>query len=147
MRNVRFIAFTFGCTLATGAFGQTAGMLSFQGLIRDAQGDPVEGSVTLEFRIFDAEVGGNLVDMDGDGVVEDVIGEDAKQVVGVSVTGGVVSTKFGPVSPKAFDGNERWLQVSVDGEALSRVELANAPAIAEQLNAPGSGTPAATTDN
>lgn len=35
------------------------------------QSDPVKGPVDLEFRIYDAEVAGNVVDMDGDGVVED----------------------------------------------------------------------------
>ena len=61
------------------AFGQTAGMLSFQGLIKDGAGNLVNGNVVLRFRIFDAETAGNLVDMDGDGVVEDTLGEDLKE--------------------------------------------------------------------
>ena len=70
--------------LATPVFAQTAGMLSFQGLIKDNMGNRITGTVDLEFRIFDAEVGGTLVDMDGDGVVEDVCGEDVTCVFGVS---------------------------------------------------------------
>jgi len=84
--------------------GQTAGMLSFQGLIKDDSPDGLfDGTATLQFRIFDAELDGNLVDMDGDGVVEDVIGEDAKQVLGLMIIDGIASTKFGPVSPMAVN--------------------------------------------
>ena len=65
----RTTAFGFLCTLFAGqALGQTAGMLGFQGLIKDAGGAPVTGTVDLEFRIYDAEALGNLVDMNGDGV-------------------------------------------------------------------------------
>lgn len=136
---------------AAPVFAQTAGMLSFQGLIKDESADGLfDGTATLEFRIFDAESGGNLVDMDGDGVVEDVIGEDAKQVLGLMIIDGIASTKFGPVSPKAFDGNPRWLEVRITAnditETLDRIEMATAPATAEQLNRPASGTAGATTD-
>ncbi len=128
--------------LAAPALGQTAGMLSFQGFIKDSSGDPVTGSVDLVFRIYDAEQGGTLVDMDGDGDVEDVIGEDAKEVVGVAAVGGLLSTKFGPVAPSSCDGGERWLEVLVDGEPLKRLEMVTAPATAEQVNVPGSGSSA-----
>ena len=60
-----------GMLVATPCFGQTAGMVSFQGLIKDAKGDPVKGPVDLECRIYDAETVGSVVDMDGDGMVED----------------------------------------------------------------------------
>lgn len=118
-------------------FGQTASMLSFQGLIKDASGNPITGDVVLEFRIYDAKVGGNLVDMNGDGKVSEATGD--VQSVDVEATDGIVATKFGPVSPKAFDGNLRWLEVRVNGSALSRVEMATAWATAEQLNIPGTG--------
>ena len=55
-------------------FGQTSGMLSFQGLIKDNMGNPINGTVDLEFRIFDAQTLGNLVDMDGSGVVVNMCG-------------------------------------------------------------------------
>ena len=50
------------------ALGQTAGMLGFQGLLKDDQGELLNGSVDLEFRVFDALVGGNQVDISGDGI-------------------------------------------------------------------------------
>jgi hypothetical protein len=132
--------------MATSAHAQTAGMLSFQGLIKDSDGDPVNGPVTLQFRIYDAQTGGNLVDMDGDGVVEDVVGQDVKEVTATPANG-IVSAKFGPVSPKAFDGSPRWLEVTTDGTALSRNEMAGTPAIAEQINKPGSGLSAINVDS
>src|SRR5262245_37487678 len=36
------------------AIGQTAGMMSFQGLLRDAGGSPVSGSVTMQLQIVDS---------------------------------------------------------------------------------------------
>ncbi len=138
MMRITTIAILLCCSPA---LAQTAGMLSFQGLLKDADGVPVSGSVTLQFRIYDAQTGGNLVDMDGDGTLEDVIGQDAKEV-STTAANGVVSTKFGPVLPKAFDGNARWLEVRVNGTALSRTELASATATAEQVNKPGSGVSA-----
>jgi hypothetical protein len=77
--------------------------------------------------------------MDGDAVVEDVLGQDAKQLLGVTVDNGVVSSKFGPVAPRAFDGNPRWLEVRVNETTLSRVELVSPPATAARLNRPGLG--------
>ncbi len=119
-------------------------MLGFQGLIKDNMGNPITGMVDLEFRIFDAETLGSQVDMNGDGVV-DVL--DTVQVFGVTASDGIVSTKFGPVNPSAFDGNERWLEVSVDGSPLSRVEMVTAPATAEQVNVPLTGTSAIFVDD
>lgn len=137
--------FLLGILFAAAPAGaQTAGMLSFQGLLTDANGDPMAGPVDLEFRIFTAQAAGSLVDMDGDGVIENVIGQDAKRVTGVALADGVASTKFGPVFPRAFDGTSRWLEVRVGATTLPRFELVNPSPIAEQLNTPGTGTAAVT---
>ncbi len=139
----------FACVVLCAAFApaanaQTAGTLSFQAQLNQG-GSPFTGTVDLVFRIFDAELGGNLVDLNGDGVVNDVIGEDAQQVAGVQVTDGLLTTKWGPISPKAFDGTERWVEVTANGDLLSRFEIVTPPAAAEQLNAPGSGNAVAST--
>ncbi len=73
-------------------------------------------------------------------------GEDVTCVLGVTVTDGILSTKFGPVHPNAFDGNERWLEMSVDGSPLSRVEMVTAPAASERVNRPGTVAPAIKVD-
>jgi len=120
--------------LAAPVHGQTAGMLSFQGVLKDANGNLVNGPVDLEFRIFDAQTGGNLVDMDGDGVVEDVVGEDVKTVL-TTATLGVVSCEFGPCVGRGYGpwgvggsifglDHARWLEVRVnDGSPLPRVDM------------------------
>ena len=132
------------------ALAQTAGMVGFQGLIKDAASVPISGPVTLEFRIFDAEVAGSLVDMDGDGVVEPIVGQDVKEAM-VTAAIGVVSTKFGPVHPIAFNGNPRWLELTITNpppaSTLPRIEMVTAPATAEQVNIPATGTPAINVDN
>src|SRR5262249_15153889 len=141
---------------ASASLAQTAGMLSVQGIMK--QGDqPVPGTVDVQFRIYDRQsdvpTPANLVDMDGNGIIEDVVGKDAKQVLAVPVSlSGVFSTKFGPVSPKAFDGNSRYLEIRVRPAGggtfatLSRTEMATAPATAEQVNRPASGSNALITD-
>ncbi len=137
MRTRHVFSVPFLCILTSAALGQTAGMLSFEGLIKDAGGDPVNGSIDLEFRIYDAETLRNLVDMIGDGLVDEVVGVDAKQVLGRVAMNGVPSTEFGPVVPSAFDGTERWLELSVDEggglEAHVRVAMITAPVAAEPL--------------
>ncbi len=47
--------------LVAPAFGQTAGMLTAQGLIKDSSGNPVTEPVNIRIRIHDAEVAGKLV--------------------------------------------------------------------------------------
>lgn len=130
------------------ALAQTPGMVGFQGLIKGSSGAPIpDGTVELQFRIFDAEAGGSIVDMNGDGVADsfDVT------VVNVVAAGGFVATKFGPVFPTAFanfvPGETRWLEVTVDGAPLSRVEMATPPGIAQQVNRQGTDEGVLTTDD
>lgn len=96
-RTWLILATLFLGLVSSATLGQTAGMLVFQGLVRDAEGDPITVPLDLEFRIYDAETLGNLVDVDGDGVVENACGEDVNCVSALSVTDVIVSTKFGPV--------------------------------------------------
>jgi hypothetical protein len=144
-RIVHFLAMMVLSVAVCPALAQTAGMLSFQGLLKDPNGNPVNGPVTLQFRIYDARTGGNLVDMDGNGALDPNVGKDVKEV-STTAAAGIVSTKFGPVSPRAFDGNPRWLEVRVNGAGLSRTEIAGASAAAEQLNRAASGLAALSVD-
>ena len=47
--------------LSATTLGQTAGMLSMQGLIKDSNGDPINSPVDLTFAVYDAETDGNLL--------------------------------------------------------------------------------------
>lgn len=127
---------------AAPAFAQTAGMMSFQAVLRDGVGDPVIGAVTLELQIVDA---GNVVlDANGDGVVN--AGDTF--VVNTTAVDGVISVKYGPVAPAVFNGAARFLKATVTNPplpALTPVEIVTPPAIAEQLNARGTGNAAVVT--
>ncbi|MCH7526104.1 MAG: tail fiber domain-containing protein [Planctomycetes bacterium] len=119
--------------LSATTLGQTAGMLSMQGLIKDSNGDPINSPVDLTFAVYDAETDGNLL-----------AGPFGPMPVTPDI--GVVFVGFGPVCLGVFDGGQRWLEVSVDGSPLSRIEMATAPAVAEQVNIPATGTPAIVVD-
>jgi len=158
MRYKLVIAAFAVTTCSMPCIAQTAGMVSFQGLIRDSGGTPIVTTVSLEFRIFTADTGGTQVDMDGDGTLENIAaaagaGTDTILVGPLTPNGGIVSTKFGPVSPKAFAGCTpgvagcRWLEATVVGSGpLSRIEMVTPPGAAEQVNALESGNEAIVTN-
>jgi len=123
---------------------QTVRMLSFQAHLRD-QGAAFTGTVDLDFRVYTDAVGGSLVDINGDGQAVAHPLHDIIVVQDVSVVDGLLATKWGPISPKAFDGTPRWVEVRVDGQVLTRFELVTPIGTAEQLNAPDSGRPVAQT--
>ncbi len=128
------------------ARAQTAGMVSFQGLIRDSGGTPIPTSqpVDLEFTLWTDVVAGSQV-----------AGPWTQS--GLTPNGGIVNTKFGPVAASAFNGCTpgtacRWLQVRVtpagigNWTTLSRTELVTPPGVAEQVNRPATGTSALVPD-
>jgi hypothetical protein len=86
--------------------------INYQGLLEE-DGVPVEGSRGVTFRIYDSSSGGNLV-------------WEEEQTV--TFAAGVFSVLLGstnPISASVFDGERRWLSVSVDEgpEILPRAEL------------------------
>jgi hypothetical protein len=94
--------------------GVTAPLLHYQGLLTDpGTGEPVDGSHTMTFRLYDSESGPTALWME----TEDV-----------SVENGVFSTVLGDVEPLdqgLFDGRELWLGVKVgaDAEATPRQRI------------------------
>ena len=83
----------------------------YQGrLVRD--GITVDGTFDMRFTLWDAQTGGSMV---GDPIVED----DYPIVDGIFS----ISLAF----PGAFDGAQRWLEVSVDGVVLPRQAVSTAP--------------------
>lgn len=63
--------------------------------------------------------------MDRDGLVEDILTQDAK-LVAATATGGIVTVEFGPVSAVAVGDGDRWLEVRLNRSVLSRVRLSYA---------------------
>jgi hypothetical protein len=93
----------------------------YQGrLVRD--GVTVDGAFDLRFTLWDAQTGGSMI---GAPIVED----DYPVVDGIFS----ISLAF----PGAFDGAQRWLEVTVDGVTLPRQAVSTAPVAQYAL----SGTP------
>jgi hypothetical protein len=90
--------------------------MSYQGVLRDAAGDPVpDGAYSITFALYSLPAGGTAL---------------WTETQSVSVEGGVMSAVLGSVTPLAlaFDASY-WLGVSIDGnpELSPRVELTSAP--------------------
>lgn len=106
------VALSLGLTADARAQSST---FTYQGKLSDG-GTPVNGTADIDFYVYDADIGGNLV-----------AGPDSH--VGVPVTDGLftVALDFGPPSA-VFDGNPRWLEIVVDATPLSpRQEVTAAP--------------------
>ncbi|MCI0541639.1 MAG: LamG domain-containing protein [Verrucomicrobiales bacterium] len=89
--------------------------ISFQGALNDSNGQPLaNGSYTLTFKLYDVPTSGRLL---GSSVVSSV-----------TVSGGIASAVV-PVSAAWFDGQTRYLGISIDdGQQLSpRVLITTVP--------------------
>lgn len=103
--------------------------ITYQGELANG-GTPVDGTADFVFRLFDASVGGNQVgpDLQQDDVA---ISEGIFKVVLDFTADGTI--------PGVYDGNERWLEITVNGTLLSpRQEFTPAPhaAVAWMLQFP-----------
>lgn len=97
-----------GCLLGTlilssaatqSAFGQAVTTaFTFQGVLKNS-GSPINGQVDLQFRLYDAAVGGSQVGL-------------TLSLNGVSLTDGLLTTSL-DFGVTAFGGSQRWLQISV----------------------------------
>jgi hypothetical protein len=91
--------------LSGGAFAQTPQLpdFTYQGHLKQ-NGQPANGNFDLSFALFDSESAGTQI---GSTIVEPLY----------PVTDGVFVVSLG--FPGAFDGDQRWLQVSVNGQVLT----------------------------
>lgn len=119
---MRFIALV----LLSAAFGLPATAsdttITYQGQL-EANGTPHDGTVNLDFRLFDDADTGQQI-----GASEEFLGHP--------VVDGLfrVDLDFGP---GAFDGGERWLEIRVNGSPLEeRQPVASAPVAQFALDAP-----------
>ncbi|MBI4718827.1 MAG: hypothetical protein HY763_13555 [Planctomycetes bacterium] len=98
--------------MSAAAFGQPTSF-TYQGQLKQA-GLPVNGTVNLEFSLWDADAGGNLV-----------AGPLSRP--NTQVTDGLFSVLL-DFPPAVFNGARRWLEVTVDGTPMSpRQELTGVP--------------------
>jgi len=82
--------------------------LTYQGVLRNASGDLVNGTRSMTFTIYDQATGGTIK-----------YGPQAES--SVSVSNGSYTVQLGPISnPTAvFDGGDRYLEVAVEGTTLT----------------------------
>lgn len=100
--------------LPTLASAQTAQLpdFTYQGRLQQ-DGHPANGSYDLTFALYDAATGGNMIGT-----------EQAEPQF--PVTDGLFTVDL--AFPAAFDGQQRWLEVSINGQPLSpRQAIATAP--------------------
>ncbi|MCH7675354.1 hypothetical protein IH879_10435, partial [candidate division KSB1 bacterium] len=101
---------------ATFAFAQAPQTLTYQGKLTDASGNAIDGFVELNFKLYDALSGGNL------------LWQESQQVEAID---GLVNVILGTVTPLDLSfGQPLWLSISVDGgsELEPRTELTSAAA-------------------
>ncbi|NBB73990.1 MAG: hypothetical protein GVY35_09940 [Bacteroidetes bacterium] len=97
---------------------QVPEVITYQGTLADADGNPVTDPVDLAFRFFDAESDGTPLP-GGEGWSE--------SYTGVAVTNGRFSVPLGsqtPLPDALFDNRQQlWLEVAVNGETLPRTRM------------------------
>ena len=102
------------------------GQMTYQGYLTNAQGTPIAGNVDLQFEIQD----------------EGGASEWSETHNGVELADGYFSVDLGgtnPLTSTVFADPDRWLQVSVGGEAMDRQKIAAVPYAFQAASVPWSG--------
>ncbi|MFC1483897.1 hypothetical protein ACFL6Q_02465 [Candidatus Neomarinimicrobiota bacterium] len=123
MRRSVLIGTVLILALAQLVWGTTPAMLTYQGVLKDSNGDIVaDGSYSVIFRLYDAETGGTAIPW--------------SETHSVTTTDGVFSVVLGDAlaGGQSFPGNGAyfdapyWLEIEVGGAILSpRTRLTSAP--------------------
>ncbi len=98
------------------AFAQVPETLTYQGQLADSSGQPVDDTVEVTFRIYDASSGGSEIWTETQATID--------------VNGGYLSATLGDSEPllDAFDGSQRWLEVAINDQTMApRTELDTVP--------------------
>ena len=101
--------------IPAGGFSQASvpQIIKVQGTLTDISDLPINGSVDMSFELFDAETGGLSINSAGPILVEVV-----KGIYDVTL----------PFTTADFDGSNRYLEITVDGDILSpRVRVVSVP--------------------
>jgi len=84
--------------------GTVASKISYQGKLTDAGGNPLDGTYTMQFQLYDAQSGGTMLWDSG--------------AQSVQVDSGLLNVNL-DVDQDDFNGQELWLAVKVDGEWMT----------------------------
>ena len=82
-------------------------MINYQGKVTDSDGQPLDGTYSIQFCIYDQETGGTAL---------------WSETQSVEVQNGIFNILLGSVDDfpsNLFNGAERWLQLEIEGEVLS----------------------------
>lgn len=102
------VAMLFAFVAADAVLAATPGEINFQGLLLDSGGQVVNGSVDLDFELFDAATDGTSL--------------WSESQSGVSVLDGVYDVALGSVTPigaSVLASGNVWLEITVEGETLA----------------------------
>ncbi len=119
-RNTTIMGTLPGLILALAALASSAvpPLISYQGSLRDSNGDPVNGSIDVDLAIYDAATGGAVIWSESQTDIEVVDGSFL-----------VLLGAANPIGDSAFSDPDRWLGVSVNGgaELQPRIRLTSSP--------------------
>ena len=100
------------------AAAQGPGLMNYQGYLTNPGGDPLDGDYEMTFTIYNASTDGGVV-------------WSEPHTYLITVTEGVFDTVLGyynSITDDVFSSDERWLQITVEGEdILPRTRLTTAP--------------------
>ncbi len=100
------LAMALGIAAPTAAHAEVPDTMAYHGTLSDASGQPLDATVEVTFRLYDASSGGS---------------EAWSETHTIDVNAGDFTAVLGETSPFAsvFDGSDYWLEITIDGETLS----------------------------
>jgi hypothetical protein len=121
IRSVRsLLTFLMIGATAPAAYAAVPTSIAIQGKLTDASDNPLAGSQSVVFKVFDAAVGGVEIWPGGTGEMQTVTA--SAQGLFVALVGAVI-----PLNDAVFADTARWLQVAVGATTMPRVKLATGP--------------------
>ena len=84
--------------------------INYQGSIEDLSG-PVDGTLTMTFRLFDADVAGTIVWEEAQSVLVN------QGIYNVILGTGTLNPSYGSLEEAVFENDDLWLEIQVAGEA------------------------------
>ncbi len=105
MRRILLVAILFSLFFPSSSQAGTRDFLSVQGLVFDGDGNPLDGDISVTFRLYDAEGAASPL---------------WEEVQSVTFEGGVYSVSLGETTPypaDLFDNESLFLGIEIDGDS------------------------------
>lgn len=115
--RIRIVFVVLSALISCSAICTPPPFVSYQGKLTDSAGQPVTGTKTVQFGLYDAPTAGSLIWSESQTVL--------------ATNGGLFNVLLGsvnPLTPAVFDSPNRYLAITIDGQELSpRQALASVP--------------------